>query len=80
MAAIFLSQSKDVFSEYLRESIRPLAVRCVESNFVPMQDLPKDIKINSIVENFLVIIRYWIDTDFKQLPEQLTKYFITINS
>lgn len=53
---------------------------CVESNFVPMQDLPKDIKINSIVENFLVIIRYWIDTDFKQLPEQLTKYFITINS
>ena len=80
MAAIFLSQSKDVFSEYLRESIRPLAVRCVESNFVPMQDLPKDIKINSIVENFLVIIRYWIDTDFKQSPEQLTEYFITINS
>lgn len=80
IAAIFLSQSKDIFSEYLRESIRPLAVRCVESNFVPMQDLPKDIKINSIVENFLVIIRYWIDTDFKQSPEQLTEYFITINS
>ena len=43
-------------------------------------NLKSIIKINSIIENFLVIIRYWIDTDFKQSPEQLTEYFITINS
>ncbi len=80
ISAIFLSRSKDIFSEYLREAIRPFAEKCVESNFAPVKNLPEEIRINSIVENFIVIVNFWINENFKQSPENLTEYYIALNT
>lgn len=80
ITAIFGSQSKDVFLEFLRQSLEIFAVACVENNFVRNKELPERLKIDAVVENFILIIKYWIGTDFSETPERLTEYCITINT
>lgn len=77
--AILLSQSRDVFLNYLRGELKEFATACVENNFVAGKNLPKELKINSVIENLILIVSYWNDTDFSQTPEKLTEYFISMN-
>lgn len=77
--AILLSQSKDVFLSYLRSELSEFATACVENNFVAQKNLPKSLKINSVIENFVLLVEYWDDTAFTDTPERLTEYFIQMN-
>lgn len=77
--AILLSQSKDVFLSYLRTELREFATACVENNFVAQKNLPKSLKINSVIENFVLLVEYWDETAFTDTPERLTEYFIQMN-
>ena len=77
--AILLSQSKDVFLSYLRSELNEFATACVENNFVAPKDLPKTLKINSVIENFVLLVEYWDQTSFADTPERLTEYFIQMN-
>lgn len=78
--AILLSQSKDVFLTYLRGELQEFATACVENNFVNGKDLPKNLKVNSVIENFILLVEYWDYTAFADTPERLTEYFIVMNS
>lgn len=78
--AILLSQSKDVFLTYLRGELNEFATACVENNFVNGKDLPKSLKVNSVIENFILLVEYWDSTAFADTPEKLTEYFIVMNS
>lgn len=77
--AILLSQSKDTFLNYLRGELAEFATACVENNFVIGKDLPKSLKINSIIENFVLLVEYWDSTAFADTPERLTDYFLIMN-
>lgn len=78
--AILLSQSKSVFLSYLRGELKEFASACVENNFVGNKDLPKPLKINLVIENFILLVDYWNGTAFSDTPERLTEYFIVMNS
>lgn len=78
--AIFSSESKSVFVDYLRTALFPLAEICIKSNFVPTKDIPEKIRVASAVENFIVLVQYWIDEGFATVPEILTEFFIKMNS
>ena len=78
--AILLSQSKDTFLNYLRGELAEFATACVENNFVTGKNLPKSLKVNSIIENFVLLVEYWDETAFTDTPERLTDYFLTNSS
>ena len=80
IAAIFSSESGNVFAEYLRTALRPLAEICVKSEFVPRKKVPEEVQIRAAVENFIVVVRYWLDTSFAPSPEILTEIFIALNA
>ena len=40
--------------------------------------LPLKLKKDILVDNFITIIKYWINDDFRESPEQLTNYFISL--
>ena len=80
IAAIFSSESGSVFAEYLRTALRPLAEICVKSEFVPRKKVPEEVQIRAAVENFIVVVRYWLDTSFAPSPEILTEIFIALNA
>lgn len=77
--AILLSQSKDIFLNFLRGELREFATACVENNFVTGKNLPKSLKVNSIIENFVLLVEYWDETSFADTPERLTEYFLIMN-
>lgn len=77
--AILLSQSKDIFLNYLRGELAEFATACVENNFVTGKTLPKSLKVNSIIENFVLLVEYWDETSFADTPERLTDYFLIMN-
>lgn len=77
--AILLSQSKDTFLNYLRGELAEFATACVENNFVTGKNLPKSLKVNSIIENFVLLVEYWDETAFTDTPEHLTEYFLIMN-
>ena len=77
--AILLSQSKDTFLNFLRGELREFATACVENNFVTGKELPKPLKINSVIENFVLLVEYWNSTAFTDTPERLTEYFLIMN-
>lgn len=77
--AILLSQSKDTFLNYLRGELAEFATACVENNFVTGKNLPKSLKVNSIIENFVLLVEYWDETAFTDTPERLTEYFLIMN-
>lgn len=77
--AILLSQSKDIFLNYLRGELAEFATACVENNFVTGKNLPKSLKVNSIIENFVLLVEYWDETSFADTPERLTDYFLIMN-
>lgn len=78
--AILSSQSKDTFLDYLREEIEEFASACVDNNFVADKNIPRKLKVNVIVEGFIIIVKYWDDTDFAETPEKLTEYLLAINA
>ncbi len=77
--AIMLSQSKDTFLNYLKSGLTELATACVDNNFVKSKNIPKSLRVSSIIENFVIILQYWDDTAYAETPEHLTEYFLTMN-
>ena len=42
------------------------------------RNIPLQLKKDILVNNFIVILEYWMDEDFSDTPETLTSYFITL--
>lgn len=80
IAAIFSSESKGVFVNYMRSALKPLAEICIKSNYVTKKDIPQELQVSSMIECFIALIQYWIDTMFETIPETLTDYFLKMVS
>lgn len=78
--AILLSRSRDLFLEYLRAAIDEFATACVDNGFVSTKSVPRELRLDVVKESFILVVRYWDKTDFKETPETLTEYFIGLNA
>ena len=64
----------NVFKSYLEQ---------VFSGFIPNKSLdriPKEYIVNHIAGSFVETVKWWMQNDMAQSPEELTKYFFTVIS
>ena len=79
ITGILSSKGETLFLEEFRKHLK----RFSESYFnnYPYSDknlIPLELKEAIMIENFIVIIKYWINDGFKETPEKLTDYFISL--
>ncbi|MCR4875483.1 MAG: TetR/AcrR family transcriptional regulator [Clostridia bacterium] len=77
--AILASESKDIFLRDLRKEISPIAAKALDLGVVRTKDVPRDLRIAELVENFVISIKYWFGNDCAETPETLTNYFFSMN-
>jgi len=77
--AILSSESKDIFLRDLRKEITPIAEKSLDLNILRTRELPRDLRVAEITESFVLLIIYWFNSDCKETPENLTKYFFSMN-
>ena len=77
--AILESEANGFFIDSLKKEVEPFALICIKNNFFKIYNLPQDLMLESILANFIVILKYWSNTGFKTTPETLTEYFIALN-
>lgn len=78
--AILLSQGRDLFLEYLRSALDEFATACVDNGFVKKKNVPRELRVDLVKESFILIVKYWDKTGFKDTPETLTEYFISLEN
>ncbi len=78
--AILLSQGRDLFLEYLRSALDEFATACVDNGFVKTREVPRELRVDLVKESFILIVKYWDKTGFKDTPETLTEYFISLEN
>ena len=77
--AILSSESKDIFLRDLRNEITPIAERSLDLGILRSKDVPKELRVAEIVENFVITIIYWFNNGCNETPETLTTYFFNMN-
>ena len=40
--------------------------------------IPLELKKNIAIDNFIVILKFWVDNHFEETPEVLTEYFTNL--
>ena len=78
--AIFKSESKDVFLNEMRYEIKDFANAMVANHYIKEKSIPSDLRSRGMVESFIITLEYWINNLYKETPELLTEYFITLNN
>lgn len=53
---------------------------CLDNNFFKKKNLPKYLQINSLINNFILLMDYYDFVDYNVKPEQLTEYYIILNN
>ncbi len=72
---IFKSSGTDLFMDEFRKQLFKFADSYF--NNYPYRDvIPLELKKLIAVEDFLVILKYWVNNGLKESPEEITKYFI----
>lgn len=72
---IFKSNGMDLFLNEFRKKIK-IFVESYFSNYPYKNNIPLNLKEAIVIENFIVILKYWIENDFKETPEDIATYFI----
>lgn len=76
---VFASQSGDLFMNYFKEYFNDQIDKLLFTNFDEKSSaVPKDFLINHISGSFIEMIKWWILTNMKQTPEELTSYYLAI--
>lgn len=78
--SILNSELKFFFMDNFKLGFYDFANTCLTKQFFNNKNLPSQIKILAILNNFSLLIDYWNKTDFKETPEKLTEYFIVLNN
>ena len=48
------------------------------NNYRYSDNIPLELKKELLIDNFIVLIRYWINDGFLETPEKLTDYFVSL--
>ncbi len=70
-------QNNEIFLRYFREGL----TRLIESHLELFGErnadkLPRDFRVNHIASTFTETVRWWIDNQMTESPEQITEYFM----
>ena len=76
---VFSSQGNTIFISEFKKHLYALANSYYKNYPIRKEnDLPLDLKKDVLVETFITILKYWMDNNFLESPEQITNYFIDI--
>ena len=74
---ILSSNAEVMFLEEFRKHLRKFSNSYFNNYpYDEANNIPLELKKAIMIENFIVMIKYWINDDFKETPEKLTDYFI----
>ena len=71
------SKGNDVFLKSFKQYLRNLADSYF-NNYRYSDNIPLELKKDLLIDNFIVLIRYWINDDFIETPEKLTDYYVSL--
>lgn len=77
--AIFMSESKNIFLDYMKKELEEFANVCVSSKLLKEKDVPNDLRVRQFLNNFVITLEYWQKNNYQETPEKLTDYFIKLN-
>ena len=77
---ILSSSSRNLFFNCLKNDFAKFAEIGLDNNFFKRKNLPKYLQINSLINNFILLMDYYDFVDYNVKPEQLTEYYIILNN
>ncbi len=72
---ILKSRGSEIFMKEFRKELLKVA-DSYYSNYHYQGEIPLELKKSISVEEFIVILNYWIKNDFQESPEEVADYFI----
>lgn len=75
---ILKSNCNKIFLDEFKMNLYKLADSYFSNYPLTNRNIPLQLKKDILVNNFIVILEYWMDEDFSDTPETLTSYFITL--
>lgn len=78
---VFVSESSELFMNYFKDYFSNQIEQHLFVSYDEMvTSIPKDFLINHIYRSFLEMVKWWVSGNMKQMPEELTGYFIFVTS
>ena len=74
---ILLSKGNNLFLDEFKKHLYKFSNQYYNNYPYNNNIIPLELKKALLVDNFIVILKYWIDDDFNETPEKLTEYFIS---
>ena len=75
---ILSSKGNNVFMEEFRKHLYVLADSYFNNYPYINKDVPLSLKKDILVEDFISILKYWVNNNFQETPETLTTYYINV--
>lgn len=73
---ILSSESGEIFLQHFRKYL----IETIGKENIAVQDVPEDFLQNHIAGSFIETVRWWVNRDFKDTPEDLSSYFLKVLS
>jgi hypothetical protein len=75
---VLSSESGDLlmtnFKAYFSQQIEAF----LDNSDSPFRNTPKDFLINHISGSFIEMVKWWVENNMKQTPEELTTYYLSV--
>ena len=78
--SILKSEAKNYFINKLRDELKPFVKTCIDNNILRKNNLPKMLQINSLLNNFILLIEYYDSINYRESPEELTEFLIILSN
>ncbi len=74
-------ENNQVFLNYFKDGLKELAESQIDIiGNSKADELPRDFRINHIVSTFTETVRWWVNNDMIETPEQINEYFVKVLS
>ena len=77
ISGVLKSKGNDIFLQEFRKNLKRFGDSYF-NNYPYKGNMPIELKKSLMIENFIVIIKYWINDGFEESPENLTEYFVSL--
>lgn len=75
---ILSGESRELFLNVFKSYLEQVFIRFIPNN--SLDRIPKEYIVNHIAGSFVETVKWWVQNDMAQSPEELTKYFFTVIS
>lgn len=77
---VITSESGDLFINYFKAYFNQQIEHFLDHSGKSYTKVPKDFLINHISGSFIEMVKWWIENNMKQTPEELTRYYLSVIS